>query len=197
MSDCDRLDFCNGLPHPHSDLPHPQRPPGCLNEDEVEPRPDHPQRVECRGTTSQLMREVASARSPSPKMSAGAAPSFRTSSGSVPSPGASGGEGSSRSSEAKSEEEGTMARKMTKREKKFVLSKDKGQYSELNPISPHEARQEFGDSLHLKQVEPPVGGVSEEPAAVSNSSSAVPQPNPGGEGREVAVRSEGRGSCEE
>lgn len=45
-------------------------------------------------------------------------------------------------------------RRLSKKEKKFQLSKDDGSYSELKPINPHEARKEFGDTLKLNPVGP-------------------------------------------
>ena len=193
MPDCDQLRIHNGWSHPHSDLPHPHDDLPHSHGDLPHPSVDqsHPQMsdhlhgAKSGGSTSQLVAEVLLAHSPSPRtLGAAATPSSKSSAGSTPSPRISGGEGTSSSNGARAGEESALVRKMTKKEKKFVLSRDKGQYSELNPISPHEARQEFGDSLHLKQVEPPVDGVVEDPVAVSSSSSsAVPQPNPGGRGR--------------
>ncbi len=100
-------------------------------------------------------------------------------------------ESSSKPAEATSGEEGPLVRKMTKKEKRFALSKDRGQYSELNPISPHEAKKEFGESLHLKPVESPVGyvavggAVGGAAADGTSLSSAVPQPNASGTRRWV------------
>ena len=45
-------------------------------------------------------------------------------------------------------------RRLSKKEKKFQLSKDDGSYSELKPINPHEAKKEFGDTLKLNPVGP-------------------------------------------
>lgn len=45
-------------------------------------------------------------------------------------------------------------RRLSKKEKKFQLSKDDGCYSELNPIDPHDAKKEFGDTLKLNPVGP-------------------------------------------
>ena len=101
---------------------------------------------------------------------------------SASSPRTSDREPSNRLSDPKSGEEGGVARKMTKREKKFALARDRGQYSELNPISPHEAKKEFGESLHLKPVEAPAVGTEEHSSTADavTFSSAVPQPNAGG-----------------
>ena len=45
-------------------------------------------------------------------------------------------------------------RRLSKKEKKFHLSKDDGSYSELKPINPHEAKKEFGNTLKLNPVGP-------------------------------------------
>ena len=74
-------------------------------------------------------------------------------------------------------------KRMTKKEKQFHLSKDTGVYSQLNPISLHEAQREYGKSLRLypsdskRQGESFVGFAVEVPneEAYSNSSSAIPQ----------------------
>ena len=56
-------------------------------------------------------------------------------------------------------------KKLSKKEKRFQLSKDDGTYSELSPISPLVAKSEFGDSLRLNPVGPAF--------ASSNSTTAV------------------------
>lgn len=63
--------------------------------------------------------------------------------------------------------------KMSKKEKKFHLSKDDGRYAELNPISPHEAKMEFGETLRLNPVGPELGGVA---SSEEGNTSAVPGP---------------------
>lgn len=50
--------------------------------------------------------------------------------------------------------EPTVKRRLSKKEKKFQLSKDDGSYSELNPIDPHDAKKQFGDTLKLNPVGP-------------------------------------------
>ena len=50
--------------------------------------------------------------------------------------------------------ERSNSRRLSKKEKKFHLSKDDGSYSELKPINPHEAKKEFGDTLKLNPVGP-------------------------------------------
>ena len=45
-------------------------------------------------------------------------------------------------------------RRLSKKEKKFQLSKDDGSYSELKPIDPHDAKKQFGDTLKLNPVGP-------------------------------------------
>lgn len=68
-------------------------------------------------------------------------------------------------------------KKMSKKEKKFHLSKDDGRYAELNPINPHQAKKEFGNTLRLNPVGPSFGGVAslEEGQAVNS----VPVPDEG------------------
>lgn len=84
---------------------------------------------------------------------------------------------------------GGVIKKMSKKEKRFHLSKDDGRYSELNPISPHEAKREFGESLRLKPVDPMLVGVasgSEDgdkiPSKRGPSFSSVPRSDEGGMG---------------
>ena len=75
-------------------------------------------------------------------------------------------------------------RKMSKKEKRFHLLKDDGRYTELNPISPHDAQKEFGESLRLNPVHPKGPGEGSGTPGVElpdggasfSSSSAVPQP---------------------
>ena len=50
--------------------------------------------------------------------------------------------------------ERSEGRRLSKKEKKFQLSKDDGSYSELKPIDPHHAKKEFGDTLKLNPVGP-------------------------------------------
>ena len=45
-------------------------------------------------------------------------------------------------------------RRLSKKEKKFQLSKDDGSYAELKPVDPHDARKEFGNTLKLNPVGP-------------------------------------------
>ena len=45
-------------------------------------------------------------------------------------------------------------KRMSNKEKRFQLRKDDGSYSELKPISPHDAQRQFGDSLRLNPVGP-------------------------------------------
>ena len=45
-------------------------------------------------------------------------------------------------------------RRLSKKEKKFQLSKDDGSYAELKPVDPHDAKKEFGDTLKLNPVGP-------------------------------------------
>ena len=71
------------------------------------------------------------------------------------------------------------SKRMSKKEKKFHLSKDDGRYAELNPINPHEAKREYGDTMRLNPVGPAFGGVAsslEEGREADATSSAVPQP---------------------
>lgn len=73
----------------------------------------------------------------------------------------------------------TDAKKMSKKEKKFHLSKDDGKYAELNPINPHEAKLEYGDTLRLNPVGPAFGGVAsleEGQVVTSHNTSSVPGP---------------------
>ena len=78
---------------------------------------------------------------------------------------------------------------MSKKEKRFRLSKDDGRYSELNPINPFEAKREFGDSLKLKTVDSKgvvlVSGPNDDHVGLSEegpsvSSSIIPQLEDGG-----------------
>ena len=48
-------------------------------------------------------------------------------------------------------------KRMSNKEKRFQLRKDDGSYSELKPISPHDAQRQFGDSLRLNPVGPAFG----------------------------------------
>lgn len=64
-------------------------------------------------------------------------------------------------------------KKMSRKEKKFHLSKDDGKYAELNPINPLEARKEYGDTLRLNPVGPAVGGVA---SLQEGTTSHVPGP---------------------
>lgn len=71
----------------------------------------------------------------------------------------------------------TESRKLSKREKKFQLSRDDGKYAELNPINPHEARKEYGDTLRLNPVGPAFGGVAsleEGQVITSHNTSSIP-----------------------
>ena len=77
--------------------------------------------------------------------------------------------------------------RLSKKEKRFQLSKDDGQYAELNPINPHQAQKEFGEKLRLNPVGPAFGGVAsaeEGQVITSHNSSAVPGP----EGGEVVCK---------
>ena len=53
---------------------------------------------------------------------------------------------------------GQSQKRMSNKEKRFQLRKDDGSYSELKPISPHDAQRQFGDSLRLNPVGPAFGG---------------------------------------
>ena len=46
------------------------------------------------------------------------------------------------------------SKRMSKKEKRFQLSKDDGAYSELTEINPHQAKKEFGQTLRLNPVGP-------------------------------------------
>ena len=73
-------------------------------------------------------------------------------------------------------------KKLSKKEKKFQLSRDDGKYAELNPINPHEAQKEFGNTLRLNPVGSAFGGVSlaeEGQVVTTHSASAVPGPEGG------------------
>ena len=52
---------------------------------------------------------------------------------------------------------GHNQKRMSNKEKRFQLRKDDGSYSELKPISPHDAQRQFGDSLRLNPVGPAFG----------------------------------------
>lgn len=70
-------------------------------------------------------------------------------------------------------------KKMSKKEKRFHLSKDDGKYAELNPINPHEAKKEFGHTLRLNPVGPAFGGrgsQEEGQVMMSHTTSSVPGP---------------------
>ena len=64
-------------------------------------------------------------------------------------------------------------RKLSKKEKRYLLSKDDGRYAELNPINPHEAKKEFGKSLRLNPVLPDEGG-AERQTNSSHRASCLP-----------------------
>lgn len=73
-------------------------------------------------------------------------------------------------------------KKMSKKEKRFQLSKDDGKYLELNPINPLQAKKEFGNTLRLNPVGPNFGGVAsseERQVITAHNSSAVPGPEGG------------------
>lgn len=50
--------------------------------------------------------------------------------------------------------ERSETRRLSKKEKKFQLSKDDGSYAELKPVDPHAAKKEFGNTLKLNPVGP-------------------------------------------
>ena len=50
--------------------------------------------------------------------------------------------------------ERSETRRLSKKEKKFQLSKDDGSYAELKPVNPHDAKKEFGNTLKLNPVGP-------------------------------------------
>lgn len=56
-------------------------------------------------------------------------------------------------------------RRLSKKEKKFQLSKDDGSYAELKPVNPHDAKKEFGNTLKLN----PVGPAFQQAAAASTA----------------------------
>ena len=66
------------------------------------------------------------------------------------------------------------SKRLSKKEKRFQLSKDDGQYAELNPINPHQAQKEFGGKLRLNPVGPAFGGVASAEVITSHNTSAVP-----------------------
>lgn len=75
---------------------------------------------------------------------------------------------------------GGIIRKLSKKEKRFHLARDDGKYAELNPISPLEAKREYGDTLKLNPVGPAFVGVAKEGVVTShNTVSAVPGPEEG------------------
>ncbi len=81
------------------------------------------------------------------------------------------------------------SQRLSKKEKRFQLSKDDGRYAELNPINPHEAKKEFGEKLRLNPVGPAFGGGVASPATTaeeekgrvitSHNTSSVPGPEGG------------------
>ena len=72
----------------------------------------------------------------------------------------------------------TDNKRLSKKDKKFQLSKDTGAYAELSPINPVEAQKEFGNTLKLNPVGPAFGMLAEEGQTVTNHNS-VPLPNQG------------------
>ena len=69
--------------------------------------------------------------------------------------------------------------RLSKKEKRFLLSRDDGKYAELNPINPHQAKKEFGDKLLLRPASTMVvdGGASSlEGEEREEGGSAVPGP---------------------
>lgn len=72
-------------------------------------------------------------------------------------------------------------KKLSKKEKKFQLSKDDGKYAELNPINPHDAQKEFGNTLRLNPVGPAFGGMAslEESQVITTHNTSVPGPQGG------------------
>ena len=90
-------------------------------------------------------------------------------------------------------------RRLSKKEKKFQLSKDDGSYAELKPVDPHDAKKEFGNTLKLN----PVGPAFQQAAAstaVSHQGGAEQGAGLGGDGDHVTtahnvVESEGNIKC--
>ena len=75
------------------------------------------------------------------------------------------------------------SKRLSKKEKRFQLSKDDGKYAELNPINPHDAKKEFGEKLRLNPVGPAFGSVAsaggtleEGQVITSHNTSSVPGP---------------------
>ena len=80
-----------------------------------------------------------------------------------------------------SERSGT--RRLSKKEKKFQLSKDDGSYAELKPVDPHDARKEFGNTLKLN----PVGPAFQAAAAAIGQGGAEQGAGLGGDGDHVTT----------
>lgn len=70
-------------------------------------------------------------------------------------------------------------KRLSKKDKRFQLSKDTGAYAELSPINPVEAQKEFGATLKLNPVGPAFGTKAEESQTVTNHNSSTPLPNEG------------------
>ena len=80
---------------------------------------------------------------------------------------------------------GPIQKRMSSKEKRFQLQKDDGSYSELQPISPLEAKRQFGESLRLNPVGPAFGNQStssKEPQTVTAHNTGPPEPEQQSEG---------------
>ena len=93
--------------------------------------------------------------------------------------------------------ERSETRRLSKKEKKFQLSKDDGSYAELKPVDPHDARKEFGNTLKLNPVGPAFQAAA---AAAVGQGGAKQGAGLGGDGDHVTtahnvVESEGKCSA--
>lgn len=79
--------------------------------------------------------------------------------------------------------ERSETRRLSKKEKKFQLSKDDGSYAELKPVNPHDAKKEFGNTLKLN----PVGPAFQAAAASIGQSGAEQGAELGGDGGHVTT----------
>ncbi len=71
-------------------------------------------------------------------------------------------------------------KRLSRKDKKFQLSKDTGAYAELSPINPVEAQKEFGGNLKLNPVGPAFGTRAEDGQTVTaHNSVSVPNQSEG------------------